>query len=157
MIAYVRRADLATDAFGSFPTLLVPASWECIPQERLGNVTLSFVYPFTRFGESVIGGSLRQHNDVFFLAWMMVPHATMLRALFVLTGHPFVLQRLADMIASDGLSWTRSWPDLPSFRADDTTLAQQVRVQWPTEHTVGGTARLIARGQGLEDDDGEGA
>ncbi|AKF06090.1 hypothetical protein [Sandaracinus amylolyticus] len=153
LIAYVRRDD----AVAEVPTVLVPTSWYLERADRIGAITLASVWPLGREGSSVIGGALREHRDVFFHAWLLVAHASLPRALFVLTGHPFVLQHLADMVAADALSWTRTWASLVDLRADATTLAQQVRAQWPVEHIDGGLVRILARVAGFEDDDAEGA
>jgi hypothetical protein len=148
LIAYVRRDDTVAD----FHTLLVPGSWELLRESD----KWATVWPLTRTGSSVIGGQLRQHRDVFFHVCLMVAHDTLPRALFVCVGHPFILQQLADMIAADGLAWTRTWSTLAAFRADNTALAVQVRAAWPADHLDGGVHRIMARMAGFEDDDGEG-
>jgi len=148
LIAYVRRDD--TDPL--FPTLLVPGSWTLAYESH----QWATVWPLTKVGSSIIGGQLRQHNDVFFHVRLMVAHDTLPRALFVCVGHPYILQQLADMVAADGLAWTRTWDTLTAFRADNTALAVQIRAAWPTDHLDGGVHRIMARMAGFEDDDGEG-
>jgi hypothetical protein len=156
LIAYVRRADGVVFPDGvARSTLLVPSSWTLRPEACAPPATLASVWPLGIEGSSVIGGQVREHRDVFFHAYMMVPHASLQRALFVLVGHPYVLARVSDMVASDALSWTRTWANLADFRADATTLAQQVRASWPVEHTDGGVVRLLARVAGYDEDDAE--
>jgi hypothetical protein len=100
------------DSDPAFPTLLVPGSWEIQREDKIGPVTLASVWPLTRYGSSVIGGALREHRDVFFHVYMLGAHATLPRGLFVCVGHPYILSRLADMVAADALSWTRTWASL---------------------------------------------
>lgn len=152
LIAYLQRDD----SVSGFPTVLIPASWERHIGERVAGVTCAAVWPLGVSGASVIGGELRNHADVFFHAYTLVIHATLPRALFVLTGHPYVLAQLADRIASDALPWTRTWADLPALRASADPVATSSLSSWPTEHIVGGVRRLMVRIASFTDDDAEG-
>jgi len=147
LLAYVRRDD----ADPSRPGLVVPSTWTKSHESSEVFSGVETVWPLGREGSSVISGVDREHADVFFHAWLSAVHATLPRAVFVCVGHPIVLERLAERIAADGLPWTRTWSDLPSFRADVTTLAVQLRAVWRAEGVI-----LPVRLAGFEDDDGEG-
>jgi len=142
LIAYVRRTG---------NTMLTPASWEAIAEDA----GWSTVYPLGRDGASEIGGQSRAHRDVYFHARLMVAHPSLPRGLYVCVGHPWVLSRLADAIAADGLAWTRTWSSLAALRSDVSALAAELRASWPAEHIEGGGVRLRARMAGHLDDDAE--
>jgi hypothetical protein len=137
---------------------LVPVGWEVVREAA----DWSTVYPLGREGSSVVGGQEREHRDVFFHARAMatVGAFTPPRVAFACVGHPWVLVRLADRIAADGLAWTRTWTKLADLRADATTAATAVKAAWRDERAegdAGDVVRLLARIAGFEADDAEGA
>jgi len=80
-----------------------------------------------------------------------------------------MLTRLANQIAADGLSFTQTWATLGALRADNGTLATQVKAAWPDERPrtnsgtlespvltpVGTLVALYARVAGANAEDGE--
>jgi hypothetical protein len=112
LIAYIRaETDIASP--------LIPASWDRTIEDARW-VTL---YPLP---------------EVMFHARLVMRHPSFPgRALFVCTSpSAVILQHLADRIAADGLSWTRTWATLAALRADASTLAMQIKDAWPDERPL---------------------
>ena len=139
MVAFVRRDDS-----GARPSLLVPASWDKVLEADRWDT----IYPLGRIAQP----------GVFFHARLIFAHATLPRGLFVVCGTPAVLQYLADRIAEDALSWTRTWANLGALRDDPTPAVQTMITEIIDERPagdIGSRARLFSRIAGFEDDDGE--
>jgi hypothetical protein len=114
ILAYI-RAEADIDA------PMIPASWwRTIESSRW--VT---IYPLGR----------EARPDVMFHARLIMRHPSFPgRALFICTSpSAAILAHLADRIAADALSWTRTWSTLAELRADATTLATQIKAAWPDE------------------------
>jgi hypothetical protein len=129
---------------------MVPGSWD-ITAESARWATL---YPLGRIARP----------DVMCHARLVLRDSgTPTRAMFVIVGQPAVLSAIADMVVADGLPWTRTWADLPTFRADPGAVAVAIRAAWPDERPrpggspVGTLVALWTRMAGFLDDDAEGA
>lgn len=133
LIVYIRK-QVNSDA------PVVPASWTIIPESD----NWFSIFPRGR----------EEFPNVYFHMKHMVSHDTLPRAAYVCVGTPVILQRLADMISSDGLAWTRTWNNLVELRADGTALALALKAAWRDQPE--GTPILASRMLGYVDDDAEG-
>lgn len=98
---------------------LVPASWDVTVEDN----RWSTLYPLGR-----------DQPGVFFHARLIArASGNPLRAVFVCTGAPGVLQRLADRIAADRLPWTQTWATLAALRADSGATATAIKAAWTDE------------------------
>jgi hypothetical protein len=132
IIAYIRKQD-------SSNAPLIPPSWE-ITEEADGWFS---VYPLGR-----------ENKDIFLHFRHMMSHPTLPRAVYVCFAPQHVVDRLAQRISDDGLSWTRTWGDLAELRADNTAVATSIKQAWrdrAEDMSLACSGRMAGYGQ----DDGE--
>jgi hypothetical protein len=130
LIALIRAEPTPLDA------PLIPGSWErSIAADHLFPNRWSIIYPFGRA------------DGRFFHARLILRDSgNPQRAVFVCTGTRAILDRLAERIAADGLSWTRTWLTLQQLRDDAAPAAAAIRAAWPDERlrdSLGNTVGML--------------
>lgn len=147
LLAFI-RADAALDV------PLVPGTWDVAAESN----RWASVYPL---------GRIASPGVCFYARLIARASGNPTRALFVCTGAPGVLSRLATMIAADGLPWTQTWATLAALRADGGATATAVKAAWPDERRhafdaqgtdlgpVGTLVALYGRMAGFDGEDAE--
>ena len=118
---------------------LLPSSWFVVSEDD-GWFT---IYPFGI------------NNTVDFVHLKhLVSHPTFARAIYTIFGTQDAINAFDEMMASDGLNWTRSWDNIDGLRNDNNQSIQSLRSVWQAQNGQS-QLTLTSRMAGYAKDNGE--